>query len=239
MQAVIQEAHSFVQESLAKDNVDSSHDYWHIFRVRNLALTLADKEGLSEEQKEIVELAALLHDVKDWKYSGNENDTLVAVKKFLDSQIDKITEFQKEKVLDIISRIGFKDELKRQQEQNGQHESFQIRKLTKLPNFKRKKYWISFQEQVLRTNQRGNKNRTDNTKVYKEEIIKNLQIMLLMFNTKIKRQKLATIQVANLDVFKMLIGWMRLERLEQHDVLHLEENLTVYCTTQIFHLALI
>ncbi|RZC71409.1 hypothetical protein C5167_034580 [Papaver somniferum] len=44
---------------------DASHDASHVFRVRDLALSLAKEEGLSSslDPMEIVELAALLHDI--------------------------------------------------------------------------------------------------------------------------------------------------------------------------------
>ena len=51
----------------------------HIDRVRKLARTLAAREQLQlvdsaaqPPDMEIVELAALLHDIADWKYSGSE-----------------------------------------------------------------------------------------------------------------------------------------------------------------------
>lgn len=55
-----------VRELLAGDA--SGHDWWHIERVRRLALRLAAEEGADPL---IVELAALLHDVGDWKLSGD------------------------------------------------------------------------------------------------------------------------------------------------------------------------
>ncbi|KAF6160841.1 hypothetical protein GIB67_036042 [Kingdonia uniflora] len=55
---------------LAMKGNDASHDASHVFRVRDLALSLAHEEGLSSspEAMEIVELAALLHDIGDYKY---------------------------------------------------------------------------------------------------------------------------------------------------------------------------
>jgi len=55
-----------VRELLAGDA--SGHDWWHIERVRRLALRLAGEEGADPLA---VELAALLHDVGDWKMSGD------------------------------------------------------------------------------------------------------------------------------------------------------------------------
>lgn len=59
----------FVRTAMA-DN-DASHDWAHIARVRNTALNLAVEEGKGEDAEfmEMVELAALLHDVSDWKYA--------------------------------------------------------------------------------------------------------------------------------------------------------------------------
>lgn len=49
----------------------SGHDWFHIERVRNVALAIA-----REEQADlfVVELAALLHDVADWKFAGGDHD---------------------------------------------------------------------------------------------------------------------------------------------------------------------
>ena len=48
----------------------------HIDRVRKLALTLAASEKKRDSATpldiEVVEIAALLHDISDWKYSGSE-----------------------------------------------------------------------------------------------------------------------------------------------------------------------
>lgn len=56
-----------VRELLADDA--SGHDWWHVERVRRLALRLAADEGADPL---VVELAALLHDVADWKLTGDE-----------------------------------------------------------------------------------------------------------------------------------------------------------------------
>jgi hypothetical protein len=55
---------------LAMSSNDASHDWAHIARVHAAALTIAGKEGLcgDVELVEMIELAALLHDVNDWKY---------------------------------------------------------------------------------------------------------------------------------------------------------------------------
>ncbi|MBM3418458.1 MAG: HD domain-containing protein [Bacteroidetes bacterium] len=50
---------------------EGSHDWQHILRVYNMALHLQSIEG---GNREIVELAALLHDVSDHKYNGGNFD---------------------------------------------------------------------------------------------------------------------------------------------------------------------
>jgi len=59
----------FVKSVLEGDS--SGHDWWHIHRVRILALTIAKSEKADQF---LVELAALLHDVDDWKLTENEDE---------------------------------------------------------------------------------------------------------------------------------------------------------------------
>ncbi|KAI3734244.1 hypothetical protein L6452_13709 [Arctium lappa] len=97
-------------EVMMKGN-DASHDAAHAFRVRDLALSLAHEEGLSSSpiSLEIVELAALLHDIGDYKYLRNPSEEKV-VEEFLAKEgmdMDKSS-----KILDIIKGMGFKEELK-------------------------------------------------------------------------------------------------------------------------------
>lgn len=89
---------------------DASHDAAHVFRVRDLALSLALEEGLSSstESMEIVELAALFHDIGDYKYTRDPSEDKI-VENFLDEE--GIEESKKMKILGIIKEMGFKDEL--------------------------------------------------------------------------------------------------------------------------------
>jgi uncharacterized protein len=57
-------------ENQFKDQ-EGSHDWQHILRVYNMALHLHSIEG---GNREIIELAALLHDVSDHKYNGGNFD---------------------------------------------------------------------------------------------------------------------------------------------------------------------
>lgn len=48
----------------------SGHDWWHIERVRRNAVHIAREEGADLV---VVELAALLHDIADWKFHGGDD----------------------------------------------------------------------------------------------------------------------------------------------------------------------
>jgi uncharacterized protein len=65
---VLDAAAAFVRDHLAGDS--SGHDWWHIDRVRKTALAVAGEEGADLF---VVELAALLHDVDDWKFAGGDH----------------------------------------------------------------------------------------------------------------------------------------------------------------------
>nr|XP_023897884.1 uncharacterized protein LOC112009784 [Quercus suber] len=95
---------------MAMKGNDASHDEAHTWRVRDLALSLAREEGLASnpESLEIVELAALLHDIGDYKYLRDPSEEKV-VEKFL--ELEGIEEHKKVKILLIIKGMGFKDEL--------------------------------------------------------------------------------------------------------------------------------
>lgn len=57
----------FVREKL--DGEGSGHDWWHIHRVRNMALSIAKQE---KADLFVVELAALLHDIADHKFHNGD-----------------------------------------------------------------------------------------------------------------------------------------------------------------------
>lgn len=64
---IIENTASFVRKKLKNDS--SGHDWWHIYRVWKLSKVLGKKEGADLF---VVELAALLHDIEDWKFSRNK-----------------------------------------------------------------------------------------------------------------------------------------------------------------------
>src|SRR5215475_6844870 len=56
-----------VRGLLAGDS--AGHDWWHIHRVWQMARRIAEAEGAD---RYVVQLAALLHDVADWKFHGGD-----------------------------------------------------------------------------------------------------------------------------------------------------------------------
>ena len=84
---------------MSKDN--SGHDWWHVFRVRKMALEIARHEG---GDLLVIEMAALLHDVDDYKltsHSQNQN-----VLNWLKSQ--NLDEKIIGQILTIIEEVSFK-----------------------------------------------------------------------------------------------------------------------------------
>lgn len=91
-----------VRKLLSGDS--AGHDWWHIERVRRVALTIA-----REEQAELflVELAALLHDVADWKFAGGDEKAGPAAARewLLSLEVDEPTI---DHVCRIIGQLSFK-----------------------------------------------------------------------------------------------------------------------------------
>lgn len=62
-----------IAEKVKKDleNEGSGHDWWHVYRVWKMAKRIAKEESADTF---VVELAVLLHDIKDWKFhNGDES----------------------------------------------------------------------------------------------------------------------------------------------------------------------
>lgn len=70
MHELISNIEQYVKAALASR--DASHDFNHIDRVRKMALVLGKQEGLDPASLAVVEVAALLHDIRDWKYASGE-----------------------------------------------------------------------------------------------------------------------------------------------------------------------
>ena len=82
----------------------SGHDWYHIARVRRLAGRLASEEGAN---REIVELAALVHDIADWKFTdGDESVGPRAAAELL--RREGCAEEVVREVADIVATVSFK-----------------------------------------------------------------------------------------------------------------------------------
>lgn len=104
---IIEKTEVYVRETLSGDT--TGHDWWHTERVCNTALHIAEEEAKSGVRVDflVVRLAALLHDIADWKFDGN--DELAGSKK----AISWLTSLNIDKniaahVCDIIEEISFK-----------------------------------------------------------------------------------------------------------------------------------
>jgi uncharacterized protein len=73
----IDKVEQFVKEYFQRNKFDVSHDILHVQRVKSTALSLAAMEAKHNQTQidlEVVKLAALLHDVGDYKYAKEGYD---------------------------------------------------------------------------------------------------------------------------------------------------------------------
>lgn len=97
---IINQALEYVKKMF--ENEYSGHDYFHTLRVFKMATHIAQKENADVE---IVQLAALLHDVDDFKLSPETYAQKTNARSFLQvNQVDKETI---EKICQIIGEISF------------------------------------------------------------------------------------------------------------------------------------
>ena len=99
-ETLIKETEIFVKSILGDDS--SGHDWWHIYRVRILSLRIAKSEGADLF---LVELAALLHDIDDWKLAGDGAGELKAKKWLQNCGVDNLII---ERIITIIDGVSFK-----------------------------------------------------------------------------------------------------------------------------------
>jgi uncharacterized protein len=76
---IIQNTERFIESRFRSEG--SGHDWFHVNRVRKMALLIGEQEGCDLF---VVEMAALLHDLDDWKLNGAESQTESKTKKWLD-----------------------------------------------------------------------------------------------------------------------------------------------------------
>lgn len=82
----------------------TGHDYWHALRVYKTALAIGEKEG---GEVRIIQAAALLHDVADWKLDKDKQEKgRTKIKQWL-SALDYTVDEQK-KVHEIMDNMSYK-----------------------------------------------------------------------------------------------------------------------------------
>lgn len=69
----LRKTEEYVYELMSNDT--TGHDSWHIYRVRKLAVRIAESEG---GDSFIIQMAALLHDVDDWKIKKDDDSVHIA-----------------------------------------------------------------------------------------------------------------------------------------------------------------
>jgi uncharacterized protein len=82
---------------------DSGHDWWHIERVRRIALFINEEEATADQFT--VEIAALLHDYVDSKFSGTDTESgFSELSEFMDK--NDLSD-RKDQILNVIRNISF------------------------------------------------------------------------------------------------------------------------------------
>jgi len=98
---IIQQTAKFIEQEFQGDS--SGHDWQHIRRVWKTARILCEGEPVDHF---VVELAALLHDLDDWKFNDAGDETPRRAKAWLDSCGVEPQTVQA--VCDIIARVSYK-----------------------------------------------------------------------------------------------------------------------------------
>jgi uncharacterized protein len=98
---IIQKTAEYIKQEFSDDS--SGHDWWHIYRVWKNAITICKHE---QTDLFIVQLAALLHDLDDWKFNESEDETPHRAKAWMESC--GIDPQSIEAVCEIIMHISYK-----------------------------------------------------------------------------------------------------------------------------------
>ena len=103
--SILSKTEAFVRRELA--GAEAGHDWWHIERVRNLAIKIGQAEGVDLF---IIEMGALLHDIADSKFhEGDEEIGPAKAKKFLSGEGIESDDIAH--LLNIMANISFRKSL--------------------------------------------------------------------------------------------------------------------------------
>ena len=125
-EGLVERATRFMEAEVA--NYDASHDSFHAKRVEALTASLLDIHGgFSRDEETVARLAALLHDVQDYKYAGVRKraragsggvDGALDGEEEGEEEEDAVARFlvgeefaHVEEVLFVIRKMGFKESL--------------------------------------------------------------------------------------------------------------------------------
>ena len=95
---IIEETEKYIRSVFIEDG--AGHDWWHIYRVRNMAVKIAEVEG---GDLFIIEMAALLHDLDDWKINHTGNSK---IRLWLEKM--QMNEYTLEEIVQNTEQVSFK-----------------------------------------------------------------------------------------------------------------------------------
>lgn len=95
---IIKRTERFIRSVFEEE--DSAHDWWHIYRVHRMAIEIAAREGGSLF---IIEMAALMHDLDDWKLNHTGESRIRNWLKSLTIGEDEVG-----KIIEITEQVSFK-----------------------------------------------------------------------------------------------------------------------------------
>jgi uncharacterized protein len=98
---IIQKTSEYIKQEFGDDS--SGHDWWHIYRVWKNAISICKHE---QADLFIVQLAALLHDLDDWKFNESEDEIPQRAKAWMQSC--GIDPQNIEAVCEIIMHVSYK-----------------------------------------------------------------------------------------------------------------------------------
>lgn len=103
MNLTIEKTIAFVKDTL--EGAEAGHDWFHVERVWKLSKIIAEHEECSPE---IVELAALLHDIADPKFHHGDEELALQISSTFLKSID-VPKDQQDHILHIIRNMSFKN----------------------------------------------------------------------------------------------------------------------------------
>ena len=98
---IINQTENFIREKFKEEG--SGHDWFHVDRVRKMALRIGETEQCDLF---LTEMAALLHDLDDWKINGSEEYSFTESTKWLNKT--GVEEPYAGRILKIIAEVSFK-----------------------------------------------------------------------------------------------------------------------------------